>query len=142
MKPWSLSASALAFLVLFSLTSCLSERKEGSGAESQDSAVISLDAADFNEAWMDSEDALLLDVRTPEEYADGHIPGSYLIPVQELEQRLDEIDRYRDKQVFVYCRSGNRSMTAASLLEENGFTDIVNLGGGIREWQAAGLPVE
>jgi rhodanese-related sulfurtransferase len=142
MKRKSFMKLSAVFFILFILTGCLSGQSDGSQEESDESAVVSSDVFSFNEAWMDSEDALLLDVRTDGEYADGHIPGSYLIPVQELEQRLDEISQYRNGKVFVYCRSGNRSMTAASILEENGFTDIVNLSGGIRDWQAAGLPVE
>jgi rhodanese-related sulfurtransferase len=77
---------------------------------------------------------LLLDVRTQGEYDEGHIEGSTLIPVNELEGRLDEISEYKNLPVLVYCRSGNRSVTASNILLENGFTDVHNLLGGIRAW--------
>ena len=65
--------------------------------------------------------ALLLDVRTQEEYDQDNIEGATLIPVAELEARLKEIEQYKDKPILVYCRSGNRSMTASQILIENGF---------------------
>jgi rhodanese-related sulfurtransferase len=142
MNRKSILTSVSALVILTSLTGCLSGKSEDMDNRSGNSAVVSLDAESFYEAWEESENALLLDVRTPGEYDEVHIPGSYLIPVQELEQRLDEISQYKDREVFVYCRSGNRSMSAASILRENGFMRIINLAGGIRDWQAAELPVE
>jgi rhodanese-related sulfurtransferase len=86
----------------------------------------------------EGRDYFLLDVRTPEEYSEGHIEGANLIPVQELESRLDEIPG--DKQIIVYCRSGNRSRTAASILMENGFGMVYDMGG-INSWIEKGYPV-
>ena len=83
-------------------------------------------------------DALLLDVRTPEEFAEKHIPGAKLIPLSELEGRLRELDR--EKKLIVYCRSGGRSARACALLSEHGF-EAFNLKGGIMAWEASGLPV-
>lgn len=79
---------------------------------------------------------LLVDVRTPEEFAGGHIEGAVNIPLQSLEQRMGEIPQ--DKPVVLYCRSGNRSNTAAQILARAGYTDIYDLGGVIT-WQAQGL---
>jgi len=86
-----------------------------------------------------ARDHTFLDVRTPEEFAGGHIPGAGNIAVETLESRLDEISR--DKPVVVYCRSGNRSATAARILDEAGFTNVYDLGG-IITWVEAGLPVQ
>ena len=83
---------------------------------------------------------VMLDVRTPEEFYEGHVPGATLIPVQELEQRLSEVPR--DRQVYVYCRSGVRSVKASRILAGAGFTHIENVEGGIMAWQAAGYPTE
>jgi len=83
---------------------------------------------------------MLLDVRTPEEYAEGHIAGATLIPVQVLAERLSEVPH--DKQVYVYCHSGNRSARASKLLAEKGYTNIENIVGGIEAWKDAGYPVE
>jgi len=83
---------------------------------------------------------MLLDVRTSEEYAEGHIAGATLIPVQELAERLAEVPH--DKQVYVYCHSGKRSARASTLLAEKGYTNIENIVGGIEAWKDAGYPVE
>jgi rhodanese-related sulfurtransferase len=96
--------------------------------------IINNTAEEFDQIMNDSEDYLLLDVRTSQEYNDGHIEGSLLIPVTELESRLDEIADYKDSTVLVYCRSGNRSLTASQILIDNGFTDVHNLLGGIAAW--------
>ncbi len=85
--------------------------------------------------------ALLLDVREPDEYAQGHAPGSVLIPLGQLEQRLAEISRYKDQPVALICRSGKRSATAQQLLVRAGFTATTNMEGGMIAWQKAGLPV-
>jgi len=81
-----------------------------------------------------------IDVRTPEEYAAGHISGSTLIPVDQIEQRLSEIPK--DRQVYVYCHSGRRSAKASAILARHGFTNIENVVGGIEAWKSAGYPVE
>ena len=78
---------------------------------------------------------VLVDVRTPEEYAAGFIAGSVNIPLQELDARLSEIPR--DVPVVVYCRSGNRSAQAADILTRNGYSEVYDLGG-IIDWQQYG----
>lgn len=80
----------------------------------------------------------LVDVRTPEEFASGHLPDAINIPLQELSGRLGEIAA--NEPVVLYCRSGNRSGQAAQLLAGAGYTQILDLGG-IIAWEAAGLPV-
>lgn len=82
---------------------------------------------------------ILVDVRTPEEFASGHIAGSVNIPLQSLEQRMNEIPQ--DQPVVLYCRSGNRSNTAAQMLARAGYSDIYDLGGVIA-WQAQGLALQ
>jgi rhodanese-related sulfurtransferase/rubrerythrin len=78
-------------------------------------------------------DFLLLDVRQPEEYEAGHIPGAMLIPLGELEAREKELER--DKKIITYCRSGHRSMAAAIALCGLGFKDVHSLEGGILNWR-------
>ena len=77
--------------------------------------------------------AVLLDVRTPQEYAQGHIPGSKNIPLQTLH---DAEAAVKDKgtPLFVYCQSGARSSQAASLLKQMGYTNVTNIGG-IAAWR-------
>ncbi len=74
-----------------------------------------------------AEGAALVDVRTPAEYAAGHLEGAKNIPVQEIGARLKEVGS-KEKPVVVYCASGMRSATAAGLLRRAGFTKVVNLG--------------
>src|SRR4029079_18065616 len=71
--------------------------------------------------------ARLLDVRSAEEFAGGHLPGAVNIPVQELDRRLAEVGP-RDSELVLYCRSGHRSGRAAELLRAHGFTRVHNLG--------------
>jgi rhodanese-related sulfurtransferase len=85
-------------------------------------------------------DVVMLDVRTPEEYAEGHIPGVVPIPLDQVANRLAEIPK--DKTVIVTCRSGNRSNQAAQLLRQKGYDNVRNMLGGINAWQQAGYPVE
>ena len=75
---------------------------------------------------------LLLDVREPHEYTAGHIPGSVLIPMGEVLSRLSEIPR--DQTVVVVCRSGNRSGQVAGKLADQGYTNVLNLQGGVLDW--------
>ena len=82
---------------------------------------------------------LLLDVRTPQEFAAGHIPGARLVPHDQLDARLGELERGRD--VVVYCKTGRRAALAESLLRAEGF-QVRQLQGSWVAWQAAGLPVE
>ncbi len=77
-------------------------------------------------------DIILLDVRQPEEYQSGHIPGAVLIPLPELPERLKELDI--SEQVITYCRSGRRSYSAAALMSGNGFKHVYSMDGGINAW--------
>lgn len=107
----------------------------------EDQGYRNLDAAQAAEL-IKQEPVLILDVRTPEEYREGHIKGSVLIPVQELEKRVGEISDHFQKPVLVYCRSGNRSVTASKILIANGFHDLYHMKGGIKDWIRHELPVE
>lgn len=81
-------------------------------------------------------------MREDNEIASGRISGAKHIPVGSLQKRMDDIAKYKDKPVVVYCRSGNRSAMAASQLTAAGFQDVVNLQGGIQAWQSAGMPIK
>jgi phage shock protein E len=84
---------------------------------------------------------VLLDVRSPEEFADGHIPGAINIPYDELPGRLSEISEYRDAELVVYCRTGRRAKIAEATLREAGFRQVADLDGHMSEWTAARYPV-
>jgi len=85
------------------------------------------------------ENRLVLDVREPWEYAQGHVPGSVLIPLGQLAARVGELPQ--DTPLYVICRSGNRSVTASELLIAAGKRDVRNVEGGMIAWQRAGLPM-
>lgn len=85
---------------------------------------------------------LVLDVREGDEYAAGHLPRARHIPLKELERRLGEIGKYKEKAVLLTCRTGARSGSASRVLQRAGFTTVYQLKGGIAAWQQASLPVE
>jgi molybdopterin/thiamine biosynthesis adenylyltransferase/rhodanese-related sulfurtransferase len=85
---------------------------------------------------------VLLDTREPHEYAEGHLENAELVPPSEVLARIDELAPDPGQRVILYCRSGNRSATAAADLEEQlGYSNVASVGGGILEWQEQGLPV-
>ena len=83
---------------------------------------------------------LVLDVRNDSEYAGEHIPDSLHIPYGDIAARVDELPR--DRQIAAICRGGKRSGLAASILQREGFTDVIHVGKGVGAWRAAGNPVE
>jgi len=91
----------------------------------------------------DSDTGLVvLDVRTPEEYAAGHVPRAINISHDALASRLPELEDAKDLPVVVYCRSGRRSALALDVLRDAGFTNLIHLQGDMLGWQEAGLPTE
>ena len=103
--------------------------------------VRDLAPADFNDYLLSRTDAFVLDVRQPGEWDDdlGHLPGATLIPAQELEGRLAELPRDKSHPIAVYDRIGVRSMTAAQLLTQRGWREVVTLMGGLAAYRRAGL---
>jgi rhodanese-related sulfurtransferase len=86
------------------------------------------------------EDALVVDVREPGEYGAGHILGAKNFPLSRLGDA--DLAKRKDRPVIVYCDGTDSSSKAASLLRKQGLTRVVNLSGGLKAWQQAGLPVE
>jgi rhodanese-related sulfurtransferase len=80
--------------------------------------------------------SFILDVRQPDEFAAGHVPGAVLIPLGELGTRAAEVPT--DKPVYVICRSGRRSQEASEILTGLGFKDVRNVEGGVLAWAEAG----
>ena len=99
----------------------------------------SMNAKEAYSMLENDDNVTLLDVRTPKEFKeDGYIIDAKLIPLGALAQNLQMLDK--SKKVLIYCRSGNRSVTASRILEKHGFT-VINLSGGIIEWKNSGLSV-
>ncbi|MDE6086554.1 MAG: rhodanese-like domain-containing protein [Muribaculaceae bacterium] len=126
--------STIFMTIAMTMTSC------NTTAGNSQAEISSLSPAEFS-SEMKGSDKVILDVRTPEEYADGHISGAININVlapdfaTESQKTLNKKDT-----VFVYCRSGKRSMDAAGILTKLGY-HVVDLKGGILNWQESGLPV-
>jgi len=85
-------------------------------------------------------DLVVLDVRSPEEFAAGHVPGAVNIPHDRIAERLSEVPK--DKDVVLYCQSGRRAGIAAQVLAEQGYTRLFHLEGDIAAWKANGRPLE
>lgn len=90
-------------------------------------------------AALDAGSTLVIDVREPVEYAQGHVPGAAPMPLMSVTQRADELPT--DRPVYLVCAVGARSAQAAAFLQTRG-VDAVNVDGGTRDWVAAGYPVE
>jgi len=89
--------------------------------------------AEEAKAIIDSEDVIILDVRTQEEYDSGHIENAVLLPVTEIADKAEEILPDKDAKILIYCRSGNRSATASKDLIRMGYTNVYDFGG-INSW--------
>ena len=123
MKKW-----IFIFLAVVLLTGC-SQKVE----KAQEARYVNITAEEAKNL-MDSETGyVILDVRSQEEYDQGHIPGAILIPDTEIESKAEEILTDKDQMILVYCRSGRRSKLAAEALVKLGYTDIREFGG-IIDW--------
>lgn len=89
-----------------------------------------------------TQDLVVLDVRTPDEFNAGHLDGAVMIDFYESDfaANINELDR--DQPYLLYCRSGNRSGQTLALMEDLGFTNVADVDGGINAWLDAGLPVQ
>ena len=113
----------LFFVVTFSMIFCTKNVDEVSMQQFQDKIL--------------NENTVVLDVRSEEGYFGplGHIDGAILIPINELENRIEELKKFQDETIYVVCRSGNRSNFGKDLLIENNFK-AVNIDGGMLAWKA------
>lgn len=129
------SALILAFALLIG-QSC--REKESTSATS---TTQSLDPGAFEEKLNNTTVKILLDVRTPEEYQQEHLAEATLMDFRsaDFSKQVSTLDK--SKPIFVYCAVGGRSEKAASILKDQGFTEIIQLKGGISEWINANKPV-
>lgn len=102
--------------------------------------VQNIDATEFHKKITSEKDIQILDVRTPDEVAQGKIPNSINIDFyNNFENSITSLDK--NKPVYVYCASGGRSAKAMSKLHEQGFTTVYNLKGGFGAWSQSNLPI-
>lgn len=108
---------------------------KGSAVEmKQDRKFVQVSAAEAQKMLAEEEGYILLDVRTPKEYADGHIPNAVNLPNETIGKEPPTILSDKEQRIFVYCRSGRRSQDAAAKLAAMGYTNIVDFGG-IMDWR-------
>jgi len=91
---------------------------------------------------MNRSDALVIDLRAADEFANGHVLGARNIPIADLERRAADLDKHKAKPVIVYSADANRASAAVATLRKAGFASVHNLAGGYGAWLQAGLPVE
>ena len=115
-------------LAVMLLTACGQDKENDQGA-----VYVNITAEEAKQIMDTEEDYIILDVRTQEEYDQGHIPGAILIPDTEIKNKAEEVMMDKDQLILVYCRSGRRSKLAAEALAELGYTNIKEFGG-IIDW--------
>jgi thioredoxin len=136
-QPGALPPAALDQLVDAVRTLDMDDVRRQVAAAEADAAATEVDLDTF--AARHAEGGYVLDVREPYEYAGGHVPGSVLVPMNDVPGRLDELPR--DRVVHVICESGHRSRSVADWLRAQG-VDAVNVAGGVGEWEARGWALE
>jgi rhodanese-related sulfurtransferase len=110
------------------------------GCSSSASGVTNMNVSEFSQKITETG-VVTLDVRTPGEFAEGHIEGAQLIDFQSgnFENEISSLDK--NATYAVYCRSGNRSGQAVKVMHDAGFHNVYNLNGGVIDWANAGLPL-
>lgn len=105
---------------------------------------VMLSIADFKQRIETGDGPLILDVRTADDFIgeQGHITNAHNIPVDDLSQRMGELEDYRERPIAIVCRTDKKSVRAALLLSEKGFADVHVVRGGMTKWHEEGLPVE
>jgi rhodanese-related sulfurtransferase len=146
-RLFSLTAILVLMLAASVLTGCQSKTSTDnpSSANISDSSVTDKSETKNSDGYrqVDAEEAkrimdeetgyIILDVRTEQEYSEGHIPGAVLLPDYEVAERAEELLPDKEQLILVYCRSGNRSRGASAALAKLGYTNVVEFGG-IRSW--------
>ena len=118
----------ILLLAVMLLTACGQDKENNQGA-----VYVNITAEEAKEIMDTKEGYIILDVRTQEEYEQGHIPGAILIPDTEINAEVEKVLTDKDQLILVYCRSGRRSKLAAEALVELGYTNIKEFGG-IIDW--------
>jgi rhodanese-related sulfurtransferase len=90
---------------------------------------------------INKESGVVLDIRQRKEWDTGHITGAHHIPFADLDRRLNELDKFRDKPVIVVCNLGQAAGSAAKKLKASGYNHVVRLSGGMTEWKAQNMPI-
>ena len=125
-NDWDISPASKPFHSHYELPSAMSENAQ--------EYVFEIDCPSVKTLLDDGEEILLLDVRTPAELDIASLSGATLIPMQEIETRISELDGQRDRRMIVFCHHGGRSERVALWLRQLGFAGVQNMTGGIDAW--------
>ena len=120
--------SLLLLLAVMMLTACGQDKENDQGA-----VYVNITAEEAKQIMDTEEGYIILDVRTQEEYDQGHIPGAVVISHEEIAEKAENVLTDKDQLILLYCRSGRRSKIAAEALAELGYTNIKEFGG-IIDW--------
>ena len=135
---------ALSIVAILSLTAACSDTKDGGEAAPPAAATVThVDAIAASQLLSSNPDIVVLDVRTPAEHAEGHLPGKVVnvdFKAENFKEEAAKLDR--DTPYLVHCRSGGRSGASLEVLEELGFTKIHHLDGGVMAWTESGEVLE
>ncbi len=137
MKKFSFLAT---FLFLFATTAYSADNKPQANADAEFKAISQQQLLN-----PENQIKVILDVRTPEEYAAGHVPGAVNIPHDTIGKRLDELIKLNNGKtdsIAVYCRSGHRAGIALKILKKQGFSQLYHLNGDMNAWYANKRPIE
>ena len=126
MNHWILSG---LWLGLFITLIVYLQAKAGSALSPQQATLV-----------VNRQDGVILDIRDSKAFEGGHIVDAVNIPLAKLKERLRELEKFHDKPLVVVCQLGQQSGDAVKLLEENGFSAVSRMRGGMAEWQTQGLP--
>ncbi len=129
-------------LLAIGFTTCQGKPSSPNAGAAQGAAINTTIGVDAFEQKLGEQDVQLVDVRTPQEFSEGHLKNAANFDIYEPDFTSHFAELDKEKPVLVYCRSGKRSADAAALLEEAGFKEIYNLDGGILRWENAGKPLE
>jgi len=140
----NLNIAAIISILIFALSGCSMEEQNTTNQTREESNISSTSSdsvapvlekitAEKAKEMMDSDQPIILDVRTTEEYEEGHIEGAILIPDNEISAKAEELLTDKNATILVYCRSGRRSALAAQDLSDLGYTKIYDFGG-IIDW--------
>lgn len=126
-QNWILVALWLIFLVWL----VMSESARGGKTVSPQQATT----------MINTQDAVVVDVRKPEEFAKGHVPHSINIPAAKIKDRMSELNKHKDKPIIVVCNSGQTSGASGAELRKGGFEPVYRMKGGVMEWQNSRMPL-
>lgn len=132
----------LGFLFVLSTLGACAQSTEGSSSTTSGTTQVNLDVNQVSELLKSDKEVVLIDVRTPEEYKQGHLEGSDLLNFYDPKFKEEVAKLDKSKEYVIYCRSGGRSGSAVAQMQKMGFENVHNMKGGILAWNRANLPTQ